>query len=371
MALPLCPLGARPARRARVRPRPQPLRRHRVQRRPRLRLAAQRPGPIPVGGTTVSRPSAAAARVSPRRRRRRRLRGVGRGPRADRPFLRAQRLRRPRRTVAGGPAGALPNACGRQAICRRIDQKAGSDTISGSCHRPDSWRPRCRQDHGTHRYACQHPRYPPRRRPWRALPVLRPIDDHGALPAGRARRPQAGAPASALRHAPAPSRPCHRLQKVRPRRWRRHRQVPPARGRGGVRRHGALGAGIRRALSAGRWTGQLRQHRRRQRRGYALHGGPPDERGHGVAGGHRRGCRRFPRHLRRRGQRARRAAGQLPEPSCQRRRRDCRRHGDQHPAAQRRRGVRRAPSLDQASAGGNRKAAGNSSRDPISRPAGC
>ena len=70
--------------------------------------------------------------------------------------------------------------------------------------------------------------------------------------------------------------PASRLQEVRPRGRRRDRQVPsPRRGRD-LRRPGAPGAGVRAALSAGRRPGQLRQCRRRQRGGHALHRGAPD-----------------------------------------------------------------------------------------------
>ena len=53
------------------------------------------------------------------------------------------------------------------------------------------------------------------------------------------------------------------LQEVRQDRRRRDGQLPPARRPGDLRRAGAPRAGFRRALSAGRRPGQLRQHRRR------------------------------------------------------------------------------------------------------------
>ena len=64
---------------------------------------------------------------------------------------------------------------------------------------------------------------------------------------------------------------------------------------------------------------------------------------------HRRGHRRFPGQLRRQRARAGGAAGALPQSAGQRRRRHRRRHGDQHPAAQSRRGDRRLHRADRRS----------------------
>ena len=61
---------------------------------------------------------------------------------------------------------------------------------------------------------------------------------------------------------------------------------------------------------------------------------------------HRQGHRRLPAELRRLAAGADRPAGALPEPAGQRRRRHRRRHGDQHPAAQSRRGDRRHDRAD-------------------------
>ena len=61
-----------------------------------------------------------------------------------------------------------------------------------------------------HDSAAQDRADPPRRlrrRPARALSRLRAFDHHGALAAGRARRPQAGAAPRAVRHAQAAARP--------------------------------------------------------------------------------------------------------------------------------------------------------------------
>ena len=61
---------------------------------------------------------------------------------------------------------------------------------------------------------------------------------------------------------------------------------------------------------------------------------------------HRQGDRRLPAQLRRQGPRAHGPAGALPQHAGQRRRRHRRRHGDQHPAAQPRRGDRRHAGAD-------------------------
>src|SRR5258707_1274855 len=82
-------------------------------------------------------------------------------------------------------------------------------------------------------YACCNPlrRNPQcrfRRCARRALSVLRALVDHVAVPAGCARRPQAGAPPNRARDAPASVGPRLRVQEMRPGSRRRDRQVPPA-----------------------------------------------------------------------------------------------------------------------------------------------
>ena len=139
--------------------------------------------------------------------------------------------------------------------------------------------------------------------------------------------------------------PGHRVQEMRPRGRRRHGQVPSARRPGDLRRDGADGAGLRRALSAGRGAREFRQYRRRRRGGHALHRGPADALRARSPRRNRRGRGRFPPQLRRHRRRAGGAAGERSKPALQRRKRYRRGHGDQHPAAQPRRGVRRrAPS---------------------------
>ena len=73
----------------------------------------------------------------------------------------------------------------------------------------------------------------------------------------RARRAEAGTPAPPVRDAPVAARPRRRVQEMRPRGRRRHGQVPSARRPGDLRRDGADGPGLRRALPAGRGAGEF------------------------------------------------------------------------------------------------------------------
>ena len=66
----------------------------------------------------------------------------------------------------------------------------------------------------------------------------------GPRPAGRARRPEAGAPPHPLRHERERLHALAPAHEVGPYRGRRHRQVPPARRLGGVRHHGAPGPAV-------------------------------------------------------------------------------------------------------------------------------
>ena len=61
------------------------------------------------------------------------------------------------------------------------------------------------------------------------------------------------------------------VSQVGARRRRRHRQIPPARRPGGLRRAGAHGAGLFHAPAADRRPGQFRLGRRRSAGGHALH----------------------------------------------------------------------------------------------------
>ena len=115
----------------------------------------------------------------------------------------------------------------------------------------------------------------------------------------------------------------------------------PARRRVDLRRRGAHGAGLLAALPARRRPGQLGLHRRRSRRGHALHRGAHDPARRRDARRHRQRDGRLAAELRRQGARADRPAGARSQPAHQRHHRHRRRHGDQHPAAQHRRDHRR------------------------------
>ena len=91
--------------------------------------------------------------------------------------------------------------------------------------------------------------------------------------------------------------------------------------------------------------------------------------GAGAARRHRQGHRRFPAELRQLREGAVGSAGEIPEPSGQRRRRHRRRHGDQHPAAQSRRGHRRLRGADRQSRARRSTISSTSCRARISRPA--
>ncbi len=180
-----------------------------------------------------------------------------------------------------------------------------------------------------------------RRRDAEELPRLRDERDRGARDPRRARRAQARAPQDPLRHARHAAGVEPGVQEVRACRRRGARQVPPPRRPLGLRRPRAHGPGLRHAHDAGRRPGQLRQRRRRPRGGHALHRGaahPPRRR---AAHRHREGDRRFHRQLRRVGAGARGPPCEVPEPPGERLRRHRRGHGDEHPAAQPRRGHRR------------------------------
>ena len=218
---------------------------------------------------------------------------------------------------------------------RCVDAKHAPQDIAGRGNRAGGINIYGRRD--------QRPRHPVRSdraaRPGarRALPDLCALHDHAPGAAGRARRAEAGASAHPLRDARAPARSERRVPQMRQDRRRGDGQLSPARRQLDLRRAGPAGAGLQRPLPAGRRAGQLRQHRRRQPGGAALHRGAADRGGGGADGGAGRGRGRLPRQLRRLGAGAGGAAGGVPEPAGQRLVGDRGRHGDQHPAAQHRR----------------------------------
>ena len=123
---------------------------------------------------------------------------------------------------------------------------------------------------------------------------LRDVGDRRPCAAGGARRPEAGAPARAVRHVRPGLPPRPRLREVRPRRRRGHGQLPPPRRHLDLRRPRAPGPALVDALPARRRAGQLRLAGQRPGRGHAVHRVPADPAGHGDAGQHRRGDRRLP-----------------------------------------------------------------------------
>ena len=103
-----------------------------------------------------------------------------------------------------------------------------------------------------------HPACDPRGGDAPLLPRLRHERDRGARAAGCARRAEAGAPAHPVRHAGCRLHGGPAVSQVGPRGRRRDGQVPPARRRGDLRRHGAHGAAVLDARAADRRAGQFR-----------------------------------------------------------------------------------------------------------------
>ena len=134
---------------------------------------------------------------------------------------------------------------------------------------------------------------------------------------------------------------------MRGRRRRSPQALPSARRHVGVRRAGAHGAAVQPALSADRWPGKLRLGRWRSSGRVSIHRVQVDAAGGADARGHRQGHRRFHSELRRSASGARDSAGAVSEPAGERLRRHRGRDGDQHPAAQSRRDLRRAAGVDQ------------------------
>ena len=138
-----------------------------------------------------------------------------------------------------------------------------------------------------------------------------------ALP-GRARRPEAGPPARALRDAGSRPAAQQALPQERDGRRRRHGQVPPARGPGDLRRAGAHGPGLRAPLPARGRPGELRERGRRSTGGDEVHRGPAHPHGDRDAEGHKRRHGGLRPELRREPATARGLAGAVPEPARQR-----------------------------------------------------
>jgi hypothetical protein len=133
---------------------------------------------------------------------------------------------------------------------------------------------------------------------------------------------------------------------MRGRGGRLHGEIPSPRRLGHLRHAGPAGPGMEPALPAGGRPGQLRVHRRRQPGGDAVHGVPDGAHRVGDAGGHQQGDGGLAAELRRPRARAERAAVGDPEPAGERVGGHRRGHGDQLPAPQPARGLRRRRPLD-------------------------
>ncbi len=178
-----------------------------------------------------------------------------------------------------------------------------------------------------------------------SLPELRAVGHHEPRAPRRARWSEAGPAPHPVHHvARAPGRGCEAPQ-VRQGRRRRHGKLPPPRRLRDLRRARPHGAVFHDAGAPRRGVGQLRLARRRSGGGDAVHGMPSRADGGRAPRRDRSGYRSLPPELRRHQDGTRRPAGEGSESADQRRVRHRRRHGDEHSAAQPRRGLRglRAP----------------------------
>ena len=172
-----------------------------------------------------------------------------------------------------------------------------------------------------------------------AVSQLRAVGHHRARAARRARRAEAGAAPHPLHDVAAEPHGRREAPQVREGRRRRDGQLPSARRLGDLRDARAHGAVVLAALPARRRLGQLRLARRRRRGGDAVHRVPPRAPQRRDARGDRPVHGALPSELRRHEVGAGGAARAGAEPARQRRDRHRRRHGDEHPAAQPRRGL--------------------------------
>ena len=177
------------------------------------------------------------------------------------------------------------------------------------------------------------------------VPRVRDERHRAARAARRPRRAEAGAtphPLGDARREPASRSP---VREVRARRRRGDGELPPARRHLDLRRARAHGSALLAHRAAHRQARQLRLALR-SARGLPLHRVPAVAARDGAARRHRRRHRRLRTELRRFAQRARRAAGALPEPARERRAGHRGRYGHQHPAPQPRRGLQRGGEAD-------------------------
>ncbi len=252
--------------------------------------------------------------------------------------------------VGPGPAGPGSRLNpGRGTACQCLGpQWSASDPSNASRKEPGSDGPPQHEDPAARRFVRgEDPRHRRRGRDAWLLPRVRVLGHLLARPAGRPRRPQAGAPPDRVpdeRDGPAP-RP--RLCEVRARRRRGHGQAAPARRRVDLRRPGAYGPALLHARAARRRPRQLRLAGQRRPAGrHAVHRVPPGRGDEPDDRVDRRGHGRLRAQLRRPGARAGGAARRVPEPAGQRLLRHRGRHGDEHAAAQPRRGHRGRPPPD-------------------------
>ena len=215
-----------------------------------------------------------------------------------------------------------------------------------------------------------------RRRHAAVLPGLRDVGEYRARAAADSRRPQARASPHFVRDVPHRAALEPPLHQVRRRRGRGARAVPSARRHGGLRFAGPHGAAVQPPLPADRRPGKFRIGRRRSARRVSIHRVQADAAGRADARRYRQGHRRLRPELRRLAHGARDSAGAVSEPAGERLRRHRGRHGDQYPAAQSRRGLRRAAGAHQQAghhARGNPRhhtGAGFSDRRTAARPRG-
>ena len=264
--------------------------------------------------------------------------------------------RRPRFGVFFGadsdPSDARPNR--RASRYQRTAQNRGRQH-----RRPDARRQR----------AERHPPHFHLRRDEALVPRVRDERHRLARAARRARRPEARASAHPLRHAAAGARLEQEAHEVVQGRGRHDGRLPPARQPRHLRRARAHGAGVLHARAADRRPGQLRLGRRRSARGRALHRSAAVEDRAVPARRSRQGHGRLQAELRRPAAGAVGAAGEVPQPAGQRRRRHRRRHGDEHSAAQPGRGHRRRAWRTSTTPRSPSTSCARSSRARTSRPA--
>ncbi len=180
---------------------------------------------------------------------------------------------------------------------------------------------------------------------------LRDERHHRAGAARSAGRPEARPAQDPVGHVRRRGAGRDRLSEVGRHRRRCHGAVPPARRRPGLRSDGADGAGVFAALSARGWAGELRLGRWRPAGGDAVHGSAHGPDRGGNARRHRPEHGRLPGQLRRAAHGTDDPAVAAAEPAAERLFGHRGGHGDEHPAAQPGRALRRDGAVDREPAG--------------------